>query len=240
MQSIILPNHTAFLVETSEGNYFLGIPNEENQTLEIIVEEQYQIDNLNALINLSYNNTNFFVIPILPNIAFEMLEKQDGNMYREVFIRISKSVQHALSSLQTTDKKIEKPYQITTKMEPFTNYVKEQFKILEQIQKIKEDRFNMQEILDAIPKASEELLAYKKEKERLLALRGQLLRKTSFDSMDEAETGTMKGKQKTLSTKEGKLYSSLDPNGFINIFLLCIITLYVTVGTMLAVIFTLR
>ena len=106
MQSIILPNHTAFLVETSEGNYFLGIPNEENQTLEIIVEEQYQIDNLNALINLSYNNTNFFVIPILPNIAFEMLEKQDGNMYREVFIRISKSVQHALSSLQTTDKKI--------------------------------------------------------------------------------------------------------------------------------------
>ena len=84
------------------------------------------------------------------------------------------------------------------------------------------------------------MLAYKQEKERLLALRGQLLSKQSLQYSEEINHGESKGKQKTLSTKAGKVYSGLEPDGFINIFFLCIITLYVTVGTMLAVIFTLR
>ena len=109
--------------------------------------------------------------------------------------------------------------------------------LFDQFQKINDNKFDKEKELNNIPKASEEILAYKQEREQLLALRGQLLTKSP---LLESESGNSKGKQKTLSTKAGKVYSGLDPDGFINIFLLCIISLYVTVGTMLAVIFTLR
>jgi len=240
MQEIVLPNHTAYLVETNDGKYFLGFTNEEINTLEIIMEEQYQIDNLNALTDLSNKINTFFVIPILPSIAFEMLEKEDKNMYREVFSRIFKSLKHAEEILNKSGKKVKKPYKISSKVPSLITYINEQFKVFEQIQKINETKINKEETLNAIPKASEELLAYKQEKERLLALRGQLLNKQFLQYSEEINHGESKGKQKTLSTKAGKVYSGLEPDGFINIFFLCIITLYVTVGTMLAVIFTLR
>lgn len=240
MQEIVLPNHTAYLVETNDGKYFLGFTNEEINTLEIIMEEQYQIDNLNALTDLSNKINSFFLIPILPSIAFEMLENGDKIMYREVFNRLFKNLKHSETILNKFNKRIEKPYKVSTTIPPFLEYINEQFKVFEQIQKINEDKINREEALNKIPKASEELLAYKQEKERLLALRGQLLNKQFLQYSEEINHGESKGKQKTLSTKAGKVYSGLEPDGFINIFFLCIITLYVTVGTMLAVIFTLR
>ena len=77
-----------------------------------------------------------------------------------------------------------------------------------------------------------------------------------MEDMDEARTadGTVAdfsawdvnnkfGKMKITSKEkviEPEPTEKEEPDGFINIFFLCIITLYVTLGTMLAVIFTFR
>lgn len=237
MQSYTLKNHIVFIVSvTKELEYLLGIPKQNGERPLLLTIKEYEtVTDTQKLDEFSKTNHSIFIIPILPQNVIERLKRKEMDSYQQSFYHIAQCIRHSETILKQIQKNYTKPYQITTFLPDFTHFLETQFALMEKMQKMQEDKVDSTSFLANIPKQSEELLAYQEEKNKLLALRGQLL----STPVKEEDSSASVGKRKSFATKTGQIYRGPDPDGFVDIFLLCIITLFVTLGTMVSVIIVL-
>lgn len=90
--------------------------------------------------------------------------------------------------------------------------------------------------ISSYKETNDDLIEIQKRKEELLSLKQELYsNKDVIEGEIKEDSGKGNGKQKIISNGKSTLKSFDD--GFINIIFLCIVTLFVTVGTMLAMLY---
>lgn len=197
-----------------------------DRNIEVVIEEE-----VNSKFNEIFNSSMITIVRPFAKGYFDNID--DLVVRQKLRVLINNDIDLARQAL---DQEGIKYNDVSSLKTPF-----EEFKEWYLGETDKQKKLNMIDTNIAKPselykETSDELVEIEKRKEELLSLKQELIE--NKDSIDQSSKGSEKGHQKLLANGKSTLKSFDD--GFINIILLSLVTLVVTVGTMLAMIYIMR